>query len=154
MSKVTTVVALGGCAFRRREMAGAGMGKKVIPSCSMTHRFRSTNAAGAAQGFGELRRANLLRGKTYEYQEHRGGSWSAPSEERGCAARGAKPSPPSPVACRLIEAATGPLQQLNQEQRETIRVLERQLGASEEQLRVFFQIIGDAQVPRSSSRRG
>jgi hypothetical protein len=44
-------------------------------------------------------------------------------------------------------AVTGPLQQLNEQQRETIRVLERQLGASEAQLRAFFQIIGEAQVP-------
>jgi tetratricopeptide (TPR) repeat protein len=47
----------------------------------------------------------------------------------------------------IIAAATSGLQQLNDQQRETIRLLERQLGANEAQLGAFFQIIGEAQVP-------
>ncbi|MGH8721439.1 MAG: TIR domain-containing protein, partial [Burkholderiales bacterium] len=47
----------------------------------------------------------------------------------------------------IIEAANRGLQQLNDAQRETIRTLERQLGANAAQLGAFFQIIGEAQVP-------
>jgi hypothetical protein len=138
--------------FVRREIALAfEQGKKVIPvlfddtAVPPPDRLPDPLAALATCD------ALTLRGKTYEYRTQRRElvrllakvpGMPEPLPEAGEAAAAIPAGLPA-----LIEAATRPLQQLNQEQRETIRVLERQLGAGEAQLRAFFQIIGEAQVP-------
>ena len=138
--------------FVRREIALAlARGKKVIPvlfdDTPVPPRDRLPDPLGALASCDAL----TLRGKTYEYQTQRGElvrllakvpGVPEPLPEAGEAVAAIPAGLPA-----LIEAATGPLKQLNQEQRQTIRELERQLGASEAQLRAFFQIIGEAQVP-------
>ncbi len=124
-------------------------GKKVIPvlfdDTPVPARDRLPDPLKALASCDAL----TLRGKTYEYQTQRRELVRLLAKVPGVP----EPLPEAGEATlpaglsELIRAATGPLQQLNQEQRETIRGLERQLGASEAQLRAFFQIIGEAQVP-------
>jgi hypothetical protein len=136
--------------FVRQEIALAlEQGKKVIPvlfdDTPVPARDRLPDPLKALASCDAL----TLRGKTYEYQTQRRELVRLLAKVPGVP----EPLPEAGEATlpaglsELIRAATGPLQQLNQEQRETIRGLERQLGASEAQLRAFFQIIGEAQVP-------
>jgi hypothetical protein len=138
--------------FVRREIALAlELGKKMVPvlfdDTPVPARDRLPNPLKELASCDAL----TLRGKTYEYQTQRRElvrlvakvpGVLEPLPEAGEAVAAIPAGLPA-----LIEAATRPLQQLNQEQRETIRVFERQLGASDAQLRAFFQIIGEAQVP-------
>ena len=138
--------------FVRREIALAlEQGKKVIPvlfdDTPVPPRARLPDALQVLASCDAL----TLRGKTYEYQTQRRELVRLLAKVPGVPQP--LPEPGEAVAAipaglsDLIGAVTRPLQQLNQEQQETIRVLERQLGASEAQLRAFFQIIGEAQVP-------
>jgi hypothetical protein len=138
--------------FVRREIALAlERGKKVIPvlfeDIPFPPRARLPDPLKALASCDAL----ALRGKTYEYRTQRRElvrllarvpGVPQPLPEAGEAVAAIPADLPE-----IIKAVTGPLQQLNQEQRETIRVLERQLGASEAQLRAFFQVIGEAQLP-------
>ena len=138
--------------FVRREIALAlEQGKKVIPvlfdDAPVPPRDRLPDQLKALASCDAL----TLRGKTYDYQTQRRELVRLLAKVPGVP----EPLPEAGEAIAaipaglsaLVGAATGPPQQLSQEQRETIHVLERQLGASETQLRTFFQIIGKAQVP-------
>jgi tetratricopeptide (TPR) repeat protein len=139
--------------FVRQEIAlGLERGKKVIPvlfdDTPVPAEGRLPQPLKALTG----RDAFTLSGKTYEYRTQRRElvrllakvpGVPEPLPESGEALAGG-------VAAQLpaiIEAATRGLRELNDAQRETIRTLERQLGANEAQLGAFFQIIGEAQVP-------
>ena len=138
--------------FVRREIALAlEQGKKVIPvlfdDTPVPPRDRLPELLQALANCDAL----TLRGKTHEYRTQRRElvrllakvpGVPEPLAEAGEAAAAIPAGLPE-----LIGAVTRPLQQLNEKQWETIRGLERQLGASEAQLRAFFQIIGEAQVP-------
>jgi tetratricopeptide (TPR) repeat protein len=96
--------------------------------------------------------ALTLRGKNYEYNTQRRELVRLLAKVPGVP----EPLPEAgdPVAGAvaehlpaIVEAATRGLQRVTDAQRETIRTLERQLGANEAQLRAFFQIIGEVQVP-------
>jgi tetratricopeptide (TPR) repeat protein len=139
--------------FVRQEIALAlERGKKVIPVL-----FDDTPVPPADRLPEPLKAlascdALTLRGKTYEYDTQRRDlvrllarvpGVREPLPEAGEAIAGG-------VAAQLpamIEAATRGWQRVSDAQQETIRTLERQLGANETQLRAFFQIIGEAQVP-------
>jgi tetratricopeptide (TPR) repeat protein len=139
--------------FVRQEIALAlERGKKVIPVL-----FDDTPVPPAdrlPEPLKALARSDALtlRGKTYEYTAQR---------RELVRLRAKVPGVPEPLPeagetiaggiaeqlPAIIEAATQGLQQLNEAQQDTIRSLERQLGANAAQLDAFFQIIGEAQVP-------
>jgi hypothetical protein len=139
--------------FMRQEIALAlTRGKKVIPvlfdDAPVPPADRLPEPLKALAGRDVL----MLRGKTYEYHTQRHELVRLLSKVPGVP----QPLPEgrealaSGVASQLpesIAAATHHLRKLNDAQREAIRALERQLGASEAQLTAFFQIIGEAQVP-------
>jgi hypothetical protein len=138
--------------FVRREIALAlERSKKVIPvlfdDTPVPTRDRLPDPLKALASCDAL----TLRGKTYEYRTQRRELVRLLAKAPGVP----EPLAEAPEAAAaipaglpaLIEAVMGPLQQLNQEQQEKLRGLERQLGAGEAQLRTFFQIIGEAQVP-------
>ena len=54
----------------------------------------------------------------------------------------------------IIAAATGPLERITGEQRETIADLERRFGATREQVLAFFRITGEAGVPTEAMGTG
>jgi tetratricopeptide (TPR) repeat protein len=139
--------------FVRREIARAfELGKRVIPVL-----FDDTPVPEARDLPEPLkplasRAALTLRGKTYEYETQRRelvrllaaiDRVPEPFPEAGEMIRGidARELP------AIIEAATRGWQQRTAAQEDTIRSLERELGANREQLLAFFRIIGEANVP-------
>jgi tetratricopeptide (TPR) repeat protein len=139
--------------FVRQEIAMAlALGKRVIPILFDYTLVPPADRLPEPLKALATRDALTLRGKTYEYDAQRRELVRLLAKVPGVP----EPLPeageemPGGVAEQLpaiIEAATRGLQQLNDTQRETIRTLERQLGANEAQLGSFFQIIGEAQVP-------
>ncbi len=93
-----------------------------------------------------------LRGKTYEYNTQRRELVRLLAKVSGVPEPFADVGEPIVGVApehlpAIIEAATREIHQLTGEQQQTIRSLEKQLGANEAQLRAFFHFIGEAGVP-------